>query len=367
MEPINLGIDLGRSETRLFDGERLFVIPTLIGGPVATIRRGNARIADEALEGHLSVKVGPHAYSLGRHAQEQPFLFPVNDVDLFADDLNLALVLGMLGLYVRRMGIEGVPSLKLCLGLPVALTRRAAYTESRLAEWTKVHHFEFCGEPMTLDIVQVDYIPQPVGAVYAAILAGQLDYTPTENIGVIDPGHLSTDWVVVRLPNELTSYSGQTTAAAGFRLTEAVSTYLSEQGVTRLDPLAIMESLTTGEYVDNGETLSVRDEVTSALVERMAQQIALTVKQSWRDLSIDRMILVGGFGRLLYPYLTQNSYFRDLQMGQDFRYYNVRGTYEYGMATPLRSNEVIAQASAKVAKAKKAPELFAEPLAEVEA
>jgi hypothetical protein len=77
------------------------------------------------------------------------------------------------------------------------------------------------------------------------------------------------------------------------------------------------------------------------------------------------MILVGGFGRLLYPHLTQNSYFRDLQMGQDFRYYNVRGTYEYGMATPLRSEEVIAQATAKVAKAKRAPEPDA--LAEVEA
>lgn len=361
MEPINLGIDLGRSETRLYDGEQLYVIPTLVGGPVATVRRGTARVNDEALEGYLSVKMGRNEYTVGRHALEQPFLFPVNDVDLFADDLNLALLLGLLGLYARKSGRSGIPKFKLCLGLPVALTRRAAYTERKLAEWTKLHTFEFCGETMSVDLVQVDAIPQPVGAVFAAILEGQLEYSATENLGVIDPGHLSTDWVVVRLPNELSNYSGQTTSAAGYRLTEAVTHHLGEQGVTRFDPLAIMEALTTGEYLDNGTMVPVGEEVTAELVERMAQQIALTVKQAWRDLSIDRMLLVGGFGRILYPYLTQHGYFRDLQIAEDFRYSNVRGTYEYAMATPLREQEGLRKlAESKVSKAKVAPETLAE-------
>lgn len=366
MDPITLGIDLGRSETRLYDGEHLYVIPTLIGGPVATIRRGSAKLSDEALDSQLSVKIGRHEYSLGKHALEQPFLFPANDVDLFSEELNLALLLGVIGLYARRSGLAGIPKLKLCLGLPVALTRRIAYVEARLAEWTRLHTFEFCGESMSVDLVQIDYIPQPVGAVYAGLMSGDLEYAPTENVGVIDPGHLSTDWVVVRLPNELSAFSGQSTAAAGFRLTEAITIYLEEQGVTRFDPLSIMESLTSGEYVDNGTTLPIRDEVTAELVERMAQQIALTVKQSWRDLSVDRMLLVGGFGRLLYPHLVQYPYFRDLQLAQDFRYYNVRGTYEYGVATPLRQAEVLATAQAKVTKAKPAERSAEEPLVEAE-
>lgn len=352
MDAINLGLDLGRSETRLYDGEQLYVIPTLIGGPVATIRRGNARVADEALESQISVKLGRREYSVGRYALEQPFLFPVNDIDLFADELNLALMLSVLGLYARRNGLEGIPQLKLCIGLPVALTRRASYIEQCVREWTKLHTFEFCGAPMSLDLVQIDVIPQPVGAVYAAILGGQLEYAPTENIGVIDPGHLTTDWVVVRLPNELSSYSGHTTAAAGYRLSDVVSNYLTEQGVHRIDPLAVMEALTTGEYHFNGTLYPIPEDLTVELIETMAQHIGLTVKQSWRDLSIDRMILVGGFGRLLYPYLTQQPYFRDLALAQDFRYYNVRGTYEYAQATPARHEA--APPVTKTAKIKRA-------------
>jgi hypothetical protein len=334
MDPITLGLDLGRSETRLYDGEHLTVFPSLVGGPVATVRRGNARLVDEVLDQHLSIKLDRHTYTIGRHALEQPFLFPVNDLDLFAEDLNLALLLSMLGLYARRHGLGGIPRFKLCLGLPVALAKRVAYVEQQVRAWTRLHTFEFCGEPMSLDLVQIDVIPQPVGAVYAAILGGQLEYSPTEIIGVIDPGHLSTDWVVVRLPNELAAYSGQTTAAAGFRLTEAVTDHLAAEGVSRINPIGVMEALSSGEYRDNGAAIPVPSEITAELVELMAQQIALTVRQSWRDLSIDRMLLVGGFGRILYPHLTQYPYFRDLQLASDFRYYNVRGAYEYAVATP---------------------------------
>ncbi|MNK89740.1 hypothetical protein D3C87_1097590 [compost metagenome] len=271
------------------------------------------------------------------------------------------MLLTLLGLYARRKGLEGTPKFKLCIGLPVALSRRTDYVDTHLRAWERLHTFELSGKLMGVDIAQIDVIPQPVGAVYAGLLAGQLDYAPDENIGVIDPGHLTSDWVVVRLPNELSNYSGQSTAAAGLRLTDAISNYLSDQGIMRLDPVALMEAAATGQYVHNGVTYSIPSEIIDELVEMMALQIALTVKQSWRDLSIDRMLLVGGFGRLLYPHLTQHPYFRDLQLGQDHRYFNVKGAYEYAIAAPLREGLAAAAPAApavreaKVAAAKPAP------------
>jgi hypothetical protein len=334
---INVGLDLGRSETRVFDGENLYTFPTMVGGPVATIRRGSAQLLDENLEQNLHIKLEGHEYSIGRYAMEQPFLFPVNEENIFQGELNKALVLTALALLARRTGQNQVPRYKVCLGLPVYLSRRPDYIDGALREWLGRHEFMFCGEPMTLEIVQIDTIPQPVGAVYAAILAGQLDYNPEESIGVIDPGHLTTDWVVVRLPNELTQYSGHTTAVAGYRLYEAVSSYLSEQMVPRINPMAVQESLITGVYKDNqGESLTIPEPLIENLKEIMAQQIALTVKQSWRDLRIHRMLLVGGFGRILYPLLTKYPYFRELQLAQDPRYFNVKGFFEYAIASPLR-------------------------------
>jgi hypothetical protein len=336
-EVINVGLDLGRSETRVYDGENLLVFPTLVGGPVATIRRGSAQLLDENLENNLHIKLDGHEYSLGRYALEQPFLFPVNEENIFQGELNKALMLTSLGLLTRRIGHAGVPRFKICLGLPVYLSRRPDYIDSALQEWIGRHEFTFCGEPMALEIAQIDTIPQPVGSVYAAILAGQLDYNPEESIGVIDPGHLTTDWVVVRLPNEMTQYSGHTTAVAGYRLYEAVSSYLSEQMVPRINPMAVQESLITGVYKDNqGESIAIPEHIVDGLKEIMAQQIALTVKQSWRDLRIHRMLLVGGFGRMLFPLLTKYPYFRDLQLAQDPRYYNVKGFYEFAIASPLR-------------------------------
>ncbi len=333
---VTLGIDLGRSEARLYDGETLITLPAILGGPVATIRRGSSQVIDETLDTHLTVKLGAKTYSVGRYALEQPYHLPLNDLDLFADDLNLVMLLSLLGLYARQKGLEGTPKFKLCIGLPVALSRRTDYVETHLRAWERLHTFDLSGRAMAVDIAQIDVIPQPVGAVYAGLLAGQLDYAPDENIGVIDPGHLTTDWVVVRLPNELANYSGFSTAAAGLRLTDAVSNTLADEGVLRLDPVALMEAAATGQYVHNGATYTVPAEVLDELVEMMALQIALTVKQSWRDLSIDRMLLVGGFGRLLYPHLTQHPYFKDLQLAQDHRYFNVKGAYEYAIAAPLR-------------------------------
>lgn len=349
MEAINLGIDLGRSQTRLYDGERLLSFPSLVGGDVATVRHGSAQLLEEHLEQNLTLKLGENGYSVGSYALEQSLLFPLNDVDFFQDELNLVLMLAVLGLYMRRQGLTGTPRFKLCLGMPVFSTKRPGYVEKHLRDWTKLHRFEFCGRQVSLEIVQIDPIPQPMGAIYAAILAGQLDYSPEENVGVIDPGHLTTDWILVRLPNELTRYSGQTTRANGERLYDSISEYLTEQGVQVLDPLALMESVHTGAYRDAvGDSIPVPSGLIDEQVAAMAKLIALTVRQSWRDIRVDRMLLVGGFGQLLYPRLQEYPYFKDLQLAKEPRVYNVKGYYEYAVATPLAqglSQSVASQAT----------------------
>ena len=69
----------------------------------------------------------------------------------------------------------------------------------------------------------------------------------------------------------------------------------------------------------------------------MAQHVALTVKQVWRDVSIDNMILVGGFGQVLFPLLSQYPYFASLVLASDSRYFNVKGAFEYVTRIPDRS------------------------------
>jgi hypothetical protein len=74
---VNVGLDLGRSETRVYDGDHLLTFPTMVGGPVATIRRGSQQLIDDHLEANLHLKVDGHEFSVGKYALEQPFLFPL--------------------------------------------------------------------------------------------------------------------------------------------------------------------------------------------------------------------------------------------------------------------------------------------------
>lgn len=336
MDVITLGVDLGRSEVRVYDGQALQTFPTLVGGPVELVARGSSKLLEEALAANLSIRTGKHLYTVGRHALEQPILFPLNDLDLFEEDLNLVLLLAALGLYVRKNNIQGTPSFKLGLAVPVFLSRRSGYAEAKAAQWERVHRFEFCGQPMALEITQIEVLPRPLGAIYAATLEGQLDPSPDELTAVLDPGHLATDWVVVKLPKELARFCGHTTAAAGIRLTEAIGDFLATRGVVRVDPLGAMEAVTTGHYIDNGREISLPSNLIQDLCELMAQHVALTVKQLWRDLSIDNMLLVGGFGQVLYPLLTQYPYLSSLILANDCRYYNVKGAYEFVVRVPDR-------------------------------
>lgn len=333
---VDVGLDLGRSEVRVFDGTRLLTFPALLGGPVANIRRGGESVVLENLEKNLHLRWEGISYSMGTYALEQPFHLPLNEENLLGSELNRVLMLGALALLCKKAGLVR-PRFKVCLGLPVYLSRRQDSLALQLRAWEGQYQFEFMGESIEFEVAQLDPLPQPLGAIYAAYVAGQLDPSPEELVGVIDPGHLTTDWVVYRIPNELKDVSGHTTAVAGYRLYETVAGYLSEQMVPRINPAAVQEALFTGVYRDNqGDPI----EIPEALIEEkkaiMAQQIYLTVKQAWRDHRINKMLLVGGFGRLLYPLLTKFPYFRDLQLAQDPRHFNVRGFYEYAVAQPLR-------------------------------
>ncbi|MEB3186368.1 MAG: hypothetical protein VKP72_02895 [bacterium] len=345
MDIITLGIDLGRSEIRLSDGEQVIALPTLLGGPVSTVKRGQSRVGDDFLESQLAVRLGRRSYSVGQLALAQAVDFPVNDPDLFADELNLVLLLALLGLYVRRRGITGTPRFKISLGLPVGLSRRRAHVEAQLATWVGLHQFELAGENLSFEILQIEPMPTAVGAVYAALLEGQVAFSASHNVGVIDAGHTSTDYLVVRLPHELSAYSGHSPAAAGCRLEQILVEFLESEGLVRVHPLRLREALATRVYVDGSTRIEIPETLWADTLEPLAQHVALTVKQAWRDLAIERMVLVGGFGKFLYPYLVQFPYFRDCLLADDVRHLNVRGLFEYALASPLRPSGVALETS----------------------
>lgn len=334
MTVLNLGIDLGRSETRLYDGRHLLSFPSVVGGPIETIARGNYKLAKA--ENNLFVEVDGQPHSVGRYALEQPFLFPVSDPHPLRGELNRVLFLTALGLGAQRLRWSGRTRLNVCVGLPVCFARNEALTRELTRGWLGQQKVVFRGEPMEFEVERIEVIPQPLGTVYQAILDEKIPMGSDSNgieqsIGVISVGHQSANWLVVSSLQELTKYSSHITSGVGYRLHEAIADYLSEQhGLFQQNPIDLADSVVSGVYNDlEGNAYPIPPQLIERVKRSVARQVALTVEQSWRNIKLDHMLLSGGMGGAIFELMQENHYFHRLQRMDDARYANVKGYYEY--------------------------------------
>ncbi|MBM3260079.1 MAG: hypothetical protein FJY99_10075 [Candidatus Sericytochromatia bacterium] len=334
MEPVTLGVDLGRSEIRLFDGEAPIHYPALAGGPVRSIARGSSRHVEDHPQDTMTVRAGRLTHTLGRLALEQPMVFPASGVDLFEDELAFVHLLGALGLAARHHRAQGTFRVRLGLAVPQIHARREAELEASLDAWRGVHRYEFCGQPVAVAIDQIDVLPRTLAAVYAATMDSVIDPGPDTTLGVIDAGHVATDWMVARLPRELPRFGGFTQAVAGIRLVEAVEEVLRDAGVVRIDPMAALEASLDGVYVDGRVRVEMPEGLLDEILELMAQQLALTLRQAWRDLSVDQVLLTGGLGARLAPWLEGHKALPGLVVAAEPRHSVVQGAYHFEFRQP---------------------------------
>ncbi|MEB3298476.1 MAG: hypothetical protein VKO21_03215 [Candidatus Sericytochromatia bacterium] len=334
MQPVTLGVDLGRSEIRLYDGETMLGYPALAGGPVRSVARGAARLVEDHLEDHITLKVGRHSHTLGRMALEQPMVFPTSGVDLLEDPLAWLQLLAGLGLVARRHRVEDVLKVRLGVAVPHVNARRQDALDGALGSWVGVHEIEFCDKPLTVEIEQVDVLPRTLASVYAATMDGVIDPSPETTLGVIDAGHVATDWMVARLPRELARFGGFSQAVAGVRLVEVVEDFLRDAGVIRINPLAALQASLDGRYVEGRQQLEVPVGLLDEVLELMAQQLALTLRQAWRDLSLDQVLLAGGLGERLAPWLEDHKGLPGFVLAASPRQGVAQGAYEFAIRQP---------------------------------
>lgn len=323
---IKLGVDLGRSEIRLHDGNTAITFPTLLGGPVSVVRRGGLTLSREELERNLQITVDGETYSLGKFALNQPFLLPVGIQD-FASDLNQVLLLGALGLYASHLGRTDL-EVQLCIGIPVCLAEHEESLDA-IKQWQGTHRFELCGHEFTVAIAQIEVMPQPLGALYTALLNGQLEYSPEALVGIVDLGFAGSGWVVSQLPGELVQYSGFSPNLAGNRLVDQLTSELLKQGIPQVTPLAALQALETGEYRHGGKSYPIDTKTQENILNLMAQQIALTLQQRWQPLEIDTLLVTGGLGEQLFSRLQKQPYFADAVLLENARLANATGYSEY--------------------------------------
>lgn len=328
-----LAADIGFGYTKTTDGRQYQIFKSILG-------EANPAQFSEALLGagsawprHLAV--GEDAFFVGELAESQSrgrsfTLDPAQFLAKHAKQLALA------GLY--PFAPDGEP-IRLVTGLPISFFRR--YKDALTALLRGRHTvtaFTPQGqqEARQIYIEQVRVIPQPFGSMFNLMLNDlgkpSAQRFLTEKIGIVDVGFRTADYTI----SDKTRYSerGSLSTDAGMSTAYAqVAAFIQEQCGTAVELYRLYDAVARGSIKVRGRLYDLKPVVKQAF-ETLAQRIATEVNRHWADdWDIDAIVLTGGGGQTLEPYLSPliDGEVLPVNSEADSRLANVVGYLKYGI------------------------------------
>lgn len=328
-----LAADIGFGYTKATDGRQFQTFKSVLGEP------NEAQFTDVLVAGQKSPPrhfiVGDEAYFVGDLAETQSrgrhfTLDPQQFLSKYAKQLALAALAPMVP--------DGEP-VRLVTGLPISFFRR--YREAITALLRGRHaltmvHADGKREEKQVYIDQVRVIPQPFGSLFNLMLndlgkAASQRFV-SQKIGIVDVGFRTADFTI----SDRTRYSerGSLSTDAGISTAYAqVAAHLQERSGITVELFRLYEAVSRGSIKIKGKTHDVKPVVQQAF-QQLAQRIATDVNRQWADdWDIDAIVITGGGGQVLAPFLAAQLEGEVLPVptDSDARLTNVTGYYKYGV------------------------------------
>jgi plasmid segregation protein ParM len=328
-----LGADIGFGYTKATDGRQFQTFKSLIGD--ATPIQFTEALMPAAAQAPRHFEVGEEAVFIGEFAEQQSrgrhfTLDPAQFIGKQAKTLALAAL--------WPYALHGDP-IRLVTGLPISFFKK--YKDPLTTLLQGRHPVTAIGpngerEEKTIYVEKVRVIPQPFGSLFNVMLndigkPAQPRFM-TEKVGVIDIGFRTTDFTV----SDKTRYSerGSLSTDSGISAAyTAIANLLHEKSGVQVEIYRLYESVTRGSIKIRGQRYDLSALVKQAYTQ-LAQRIASEANRLWADeWDIDCIVLTGGGGSALAPYLTSLLQGEVLAMpaDEDARLNNVRGYLKYGV------------------------------------
>lgn len=328
-----LAADIGFGYTKATDGRQFQVFKSLVG-EANPAQFGEALLPVAATPPRHFVIGGEDLY-VGELAESQSrgrgfTLDPAQFMAKYARTLGLA----ALAPYVEH----GDP-VRLVTGLPISFFRK--YKDALTTTLQNRHVISIVQpngdrEERTVYIEKVRVIPQPFGSLFNLMLNEQgkavAQRFVSEKIGVIDIGFRTTDFTIA----DKTKYSerGSLSTDSGISVAyTAIANLLHEKSGTQVELYRLYEAVSRGTIKIRGQRFELAALVKEAF-SQLAARIAAEANRLWHDdWDIDCIVLTGGGGAALAPYLQPLIQGEVLAMPpeQDARFNNVTGYWKYGM------------------------------------
>jgi plasmid segregation protein ParM len=329
-----LGADIGFGYTKATDGKQFQVFKSVVG------EANEAQFSEALLPGASPyprhVQIGNQSFFIGELAEQQ------SRGRGFTLDQNQ-----FLGQYARTLALSAMAPfvdsgdpVRLVTGLPISFFRK--YKEP-LTNLLQTRHSIFVvktgtaeREEKIINIERVRVIPQPFGSMFNLMLSDigkpASQRFITEKIGIIDVGFRTADYTI----SEKTRYSerGSQSSDSGIAVAyTAIANALQEKSGVNIELYRLYDGVSKGTIKIKGKRYDLSGIVQQAF-QQLATRIAQEVNRLWADdWDIDAIVLTGGGGTALAPYLTPLLEGEVLPMpaDQDARLNNVFGYWKYGL------------------------------------
>lgn len=328
-----VGIDIGFGYTKVTDGRHALTFKSVFGEAKEAQFREHL-LDGSAGEAHLHVEFDDKAYFVGELAESQSTQRSFTlDPKEFVADFTKVLALAPLAIMVKRL-----EPVRLVAGLPISHYR--VYKDEVAAQLTGQHAVKaFDRNGAKLDTVvkidEVKVVPQPFGSVFNAMLTDTGELSDSgygkQKIGVIDVGFRTTDLTI----SDRTKYSerGSHTTDAGIAKAYAtIAAALHEASGVQVELYRLYDAVAKGSIKIYGKTYDLASARDKAF-EQLANAIAADANQLWAaDWDMDAIMITGGGGSVLAPYLTDQLRGEVIPVakGSDQRMNNAKGYLKYG-------------------------------------
>ena len=329
-----IGIDIGFGFTKAVKEHETIIFKSILG-EAAEIQYTEALLEEAERDEYLHLEIDGSAHFVGELAERQSNVrFFTLDQGQFVSRFARPLALTALG----RLASSHVP-VNLVTGLPIGHYRQ--HKEDFAKMLSGKHTITIVGrdgsrEEKTININKVLVVPQPFGSLFDAMLTdeGKLKdkHFLQQKIGVIDIGFRTCDYTVsdkMRY-SERGSRTTESGIARGFNI---IASKLREKSGINVELYRLYQSVEKGAIKIRGQEFDLKS-ITEQVFKQLATTIANEIDRLWADdWDMDAMIITGGGGKVLEPYLKSQLTGEVLAATDgesDQRFRNVRGYGKYG-------------------------------------
>jgi len=311
---MEIGLDVGYSHTKAVAGDRRASFPSVVGTP------DKARFSLNGRD-HITL-IEPQHVAVGAGAVEQSrFLHRREDRAWIESDEWLALALAAF----TELSGGNWAELRIVTGLPVAFFDDKAMMRDRLMGAHRVQRENRGGQ--TFKVVACNVIPQPFGTLLAACLDrnGRIvdRDLATGRVGIIDVGGKTCNLLAVNQLSEIGRETASVNAGAWDAVRGLKSWLGREYPDLELRDHEIVEAVKARKTRYYGETVGLSEPL-DAILEPLAEQVIAQAGQLWNGAAnLDAILVSGGGGKLLGPYIERH--YRHAQTVDDPVFANAEG------------------------------------------